>query len=75
MHSEAMKNNFGVLREMLVDGLLTQEGIVDRKKLERWFASPESLTLENMSQIPLLYGMEAWLQRWESTPTATHAVA
>lgn len=75
MHSEAMKNNFGALREMLVDGLLTQEGIVDRKKLERWFASPESLTLENMSQIPLLYGMEAWLQRWESTPTATHAVA
>ena len=75
MHTQALRNNYGVLREMLLDGLLTQEGIVDRKKLERWFARPEALTVENMSQIPLLYGTEAWLRRWASIPTATHAVA
>lgn len=75
MHTEALRNNYHVLREMLLDGVLTREGIVDRQKLERWFNRPEALTTGNMSQIPMLYGMEAWLRKWEGVPTATHAVA
>lgn len=75
MHTQALRNNYDVLREMLLDGVLSREGIVDRQKLERWFASPEALTTGNMSQIPLLYGTEAWLRKWAAIPTATHAVA
>lgn len=75
MLREALRNNYDVLREMLLDGLLIEEGIVDRRSMERTLSRPEALTVRQMSQIPVFYSTEAWLQNWASMPSAKHAVA
>lgn len=70
---EALRNNYDVLREMLLDGMLMQEGIVDRRSMERTLANPAALTVPQMSQIPILYSTEAWLRNWSSVAAPKYA--
>lgn len=75
MYLEAFRNNHDVLRDVLLDGVLVREGVVDRRRLEHSLSSREALTVYQKSHIPVLYSTEVWLQNWEGIQRAKYAVA
>ncbi len=72
---QALRNNYDLLRDMLMDGMLVEQGIVDRAQLEACFKSPEAFTKTAKGFVPILYSTEAWLQSVASIPAAKNAVA
>ena len=57
-------NNLEFLRELLLDGILVEEGILDRTTLEESLAKPERVSNAVASVLPVYYSTEAWLRRW-----------
>jgi asparagine synthase (glutamine-hydrolysing) len=66
-----MDRNEAFLREMLLDGLLVKEGLLDRSRLER-LLSRASVALDFEYNEVLRHHLctEIWLRRWASLPAS-----
>jgi asparagine synthase (glutamine-hydrolysing) len=61
---EIFRRNMGLVRELLLDGFLVQEGILDRKKLhEALSGNPTRLGVGTV-ELYDYFGAEAWLRQW-----------
>jgi len=60
--------NFPFLRETLLDGVIAQSGLIDRRRLEA--AIGEQVSDELVTSVPLfdLLGAELWARAWQATP-------
>jgi asparagine synthase (glutamine-hydrolysing) len=59
-------HNIAFIRELLLDGALVSEGVVDRKKLVNALSGKVSQTQSTVGEILDFLGTEAWLQCWRS---------
>jgi asparagine synthase (glutamine-hydrolysing) len=58
--------NIGFMREMLLDGALVREGLVERKKLAAVLSGKPSTVQHGVVELQELLGHEAWLSRWRN---------
>lgn len=59
------ESNIGFIRELLLDGMLAREGILDRGKLEAFFCGPRIGARKEYGEIyTTRLSVEAWLHRW-----------
>ncbi|GFE81641.1 hypothetical protein GCM10011487_36410 [Steroidobacter agaridevorans] len=66
-YQQIVKRNRTLLRERLLDGLLVEQGYLDRGRLDACLAAPEpSLTVPAPILLSYLTA-EAWLQKWAGT--------
>lgn len=62
-----LQQNSRFIREMLLDGLLCQNGILDRQKLETFFAAEGYTNTRRAPEIVLYHlTLEAWVQKWST---------
>jgi asparagine synthase (glutamine-hydrolysing) len=61
---EIFLNNIGLVRELLLDGFLLQEGILDRKKLREVLAGSPTRLGSGTVELYDYFAAEAWLRRW-----------
>jgi asparagine synthase (glutamine-hydrolysing) len=59
-----IRNNLDFFREHLSQGVLAREGIIDRQKVIRCFASEEPFLVANAPTILSCMAAEVWLQKW-----------
>ena len=64
MSRRGLADNYRELQAILLDGILMEEGIVDRKKLEASISHPDSISAPIAAELPVLLGTEKWLRRW-----------
>jgi asparagine synthase (glutamine-hydrolysing) len=57
--------NRSMVRELLLDGLLVREGIVDKNKLEGSIAGTFDAGFANVARLASLACAEAWARNWE----------
>lgn len=60
------EHNIGFMRELLLDGALVQEGIVDRKKLTLALSGKASKIRPGLAELLECMGTEAWLRHWRN---------
>jgi asparagine synthase (glutamine-hydrolysing) len=58
--------NVTFMRELLLDGALVREGVVDRKKLATALSGKPSRVRASVGELLDFVGTEAWLRRWRS---------
>jgi asparagine synthase (glutamine-hydrolysing) len=58
--------NITFIRELLLDGALVQEGVIDRKMLVTALSGKVSQTKSTVGEITDLVCTEAWLRRWRN---------
>lgn len=58
-------SNRSLMRELLLDGLLVREGIVDKEKLEGSIAGTFDEGFANVARLASLACAEAWARNWE----------
>lgn len=64
---ELIETNIDFVRELLLDGMLVRERILDRKKLESFLCGPRSGAREQYNELYVTrLCTEAWLRRWQS---------
>ena len=71
-YRDVLDRNLEFVRELLLDGLLVQRGLLNRANLELYLTrdqSPADLQYSEILQQHLC--TEAWLRRWVTTPCAT----
>lgn len=61
---QALAHNLESIREVLIDGALVQQGIVDRRMLEASLANRDSMSVAVAAEIRVLLGTEMWVRRW-----------
>ena len=54
------------MRELLLDGGLVREGIVDRKKLTTALSGKPSKVRQGSAELLHFIAAEAWLRRWRN---------
>lgn len=59
-----VEHNIALIRELLFDGILVQEGVIDRKKLTTVLSGKASKIHHSSAELVDFVGMEAWLRRW-----------
>ncbi len=59
-------HNKGFMRELLLDGGLVREGIVDRKKLTTALSGKPSKVRQGSTELLHFISAEAWLRRWRN---------
>ena len=59
-----LEHNRGFLRELLLDGCLVKEGIVDRSRLAEVLSGRATSIAAGSGELLEYAGVEAWLQRW-----------
>jgi asparagine synthase (glutamine-hydrolysing) len=63
---EVVEKNIGFLRELLLDGVLVRERLLDRQKLEAFLCGPRSAaSLEYNELLITRINPEVWLRRWQ----------
>jgi hypothetical protein len=60
------EHNIGFMRELLLDGALVQEGLVDRKKLALALSGKASKLRPGLAELLDFMGTEAWLRHWRN---------
>lgn len=60
------EHNIGFMRELLLDGALVQEGLVDRKKLSLALSGKASKLRPGLAELLDFMGTEAWLRHWRN---------
>lgn len=63
---EIFERNVTFMRELLLDGALVREGVVDRKKLATALSGKASRLRASVGELLDFVGTEAWLRRWGS---------
>jgi asparagine synthase (glutamine-hydrolysing) len=63
---EALRRNARFVREMLLDGLLVQSGLLDKARLEEALGDAAIGTRIGSAEIFDHLTTEAWLRRWQS---------
>jgi asparagine synthase (glutamine-hydrolysing) len=58
------ERNLVFMRELLLDGALVREGVVDRKKLATALSGKPSRVRASVGELLDFAGTEAWLRRW-----------
>ncbi len=71
--SRILVENAAFLRERLLDGVLVNEGIVDRRELERVLSEHALIRGEEISSVFSCIRAEAWFGNWEDTKQRTAA--
>lgn len=61
---EVIEHNIAFVRELLLDGALVREGVIDRKKLMTVLSGKASKFQHSCAELVDLVGMEAWLRHW-----------
>jgi asparagine synthase (glutamine-hydrolysing) len=61
---QIIEHNIAFIRELLFDGALMQEGVIDRKKLTAVLSGKPSSLQHSSTELLDFVGMEAWLRRW-----------
>jgi asparagine synthase (glutamine-hydrolysing) len=61
--------NRDFLREMLLDGILVQERILDASKVERLLSREISRSTIHIAQVFVQLYVESWLRRWVGSPS------
>jgi len=61
--------NRTLISDLLHDGLLVQNGVVDKAKLESTLAESFSADYTELSRITILFCAEAWARRWTTAPS------
>jgi asparagine synthase (glutamine-hydrolysing) len=61
-----LDHNLTFIRELLLDGALVSEGVVDRKRLVTALSGKVSQTQSPAAEILDFVGTEAWLRRWRN---------
>ncbi len=64
--SALFEHNRGFIRELLLDGGLVGEGIVDRKKLTTALSGKPSKVRQGSAEMLHFIAAEAWLRRWRN---------
>jgi asparagine synthase (glutamine-hydrolysing) len=59
-----LEHNRGFLRELLLDGALVREGVVDRTRLAEVLSGRASRIAAGSGELLEYAGIEAWLRRW-----------
>ena len=59
-----LEHNRGFLRELLLDGALVREGIVDRQRLAEVLSGTATRIASGSGELLEYAGIEAWLSRW-----------
>lgn len=59
-----LEHNRGFLRELLLDGCLVREGIVDRARLAEVLSGRATRIAAGSGELLEYAGIEAWLRRW-----------
>lgn len=84
-YQQLIRRNRGFLRERLLDGLLVNDGYLDRGKIEAYLAADEPFATVGALDFMCYLAAEVWLQQWtticqsrtaascDSTPIATSA--
>lgn len=71
--NEVILQNRPLLKELLLDGLLVRQGILDRRKVEGALSTDISRTQASLADIIVQLHIESWLRRWEPCgPPANH---
>lgn len=60
----SLEHNRGFLRELLLDGCLVREGIVDRGRLAEVLSGQATRIAAGSGELLEYAGIEAWLRRW-----------
>jgi len=60
------EHNIGFMREMLLDGALVQQGLIDRKKLALALSGKASKLRPGLAELLDFIGTEAWLRHWRN---------
>jgi asparagine synthase (glutamine-hydrolysing) len=61
-----LEHNRGFLRELLLDGRLVREGIVDRARLAEVLSGAATRIAAGSGELLEYAGVEAWLRRWDA---------
>lgn len=68
-YQHLLRTNARFLRELLLDGQLVKEGILDRQKLEDALSGKRTSMTRVVAEIVVFHaGTEAWLQSWRRIP-------
>jgi asparagine synthase (glutamine-hydrolysing) len=60
------EHNIGFMRELLLDGALVREGLIDRKKLGLALSGKASKLRPGLAELLDFMGTEAWLRHWRN---------
>ncbi len=66
LYNNTVLENLPALKELLLDGLLVQERILDRPKLEEVLTEESLLRTPDYTRIMMVADIEAWLTSWSS---------
>jgi len=61
---EVLRRNRSFIREMLLDGALVREGLLDRRKVEETFKERPAALIRETSRISHCLNTEVWLRLW-----------
>jgi asparagine synthase (glutamine-hydrolysing) len=64
-----LRHNITFVRELLLDGALVREGIVDRERLERALCGGANRLQTGRVELFEYLGIEAWLRAWLESPS------
>jgi asparagine synthase (glutamine-hydrolysing) len=62
---DVLRNNLRVVRELLLDGLLMREGLLNRANVEEALSDRPSGVMKGMAEICGILDTEVWLRLWE----------
>lgn len=65
-YQQLIRRNRVFLRERLLDGLLVNDGYLDRRKLEAYLAADEPFVTVGALNVMCYLAAEVWLQQWAS---------
>ena len=62
---DVLRNNLRLVRELLLDGLLMREGLLNRANVEEALSDRPSGVMKGMAEICGILDTEVWLRLWE----------
>lgn len=65
---QTLEHNRGLLRELLLDGHLVRERIIDRRRLAEVLSGRATRIAPGPGELLEYAGIEAWLRRWAERP-------
>ncbi|MGH8187965.1 MAG: asparagine synthase-related protein, partial [Steroidobacteraceae bacterium] len=74
-HEQVIARNLGWLRQMLLDGVLVREGMLDRAALERALAEGPTKTDVFAGEILRHLDTETWVRQWTRERTGIRRAA
>lgn len=65
-HLDVLRHNEAFMKEILLEGILAKEGILNRKAAERYFTEYRQAETGDIGLLEFCFDMEIWLQSWKS---------